>query len=147
MVLALSGKQLAESAHLHVMYRDRYRSGVAIDDLVRELESAGIAIAGDDPWSTLRSALNAAQDRWVHGSDGTWIPIPQKQPVGTELSGRALSDAIYAFVQVRYPIERVFHYEQAKEELLRTGVRIKQERATQLVLEQAEVLSQLWAVA
>ena len=121
----LSGKKLAEAAHLLLMHRDRYRSGIKIDELVKLLESSGIAIAGDDPWSTLRSALNMAQKTWVRGDDATWIPVNEIRPVGTELSGRALSDAVHAFVQERYPKDRVFHYEQAKEALMKTGVRIK----------------------
>jgi hypothetical protein len=121
----LSGKKLAEAAHLLLMHRDRYRSGIEIDELVKLLEASGITIAGDDPWSTLRSALNMAQKTWVRGDNATWIPVNEVRPVGPELSGRALSDAVYAFVQERYPNARVFHYEQAKELLMKTGVRIK----------------------
>ena len=121
----LSGKKLAEAAHLLLMHRDRYRSGIQIEELVKLLEASGISIAGDDPWSTLRSALNMAQKTWVHGDDATWIPVNEVRPVGTELSGRLLSDAVYAFVKERYPNDRVFHYDQAKEALMKTGVRIK----------------------
>jgi hypothetical protein len=31
---------------------------------------------------------------------------------------------VYSFVRERYPNDRVFHYEQAKEALMKTGVRI-----------------------
>jgi hypothetical protein len=120
----LKGAKLAEAAHLRAMARDRYRHGVEIADLVRDLELTGIRIAGDNPEQTLRSALNADQARWVN-RDRTWVPIQEKRPVGTEFSGRALADVIYPFVQERYATDRVFHYETAKEQLLATGVRIK----------------------
>ena len=41
--------------------------------------------------------------------------MEQTRAVGTELSGRILSDAILAHVQGAYPRDRVFHYEVAKE--------------------------------
>lgn len=78
----LSGKKLAESAHLLLRHRDRYRSGIEIDELVKLLEASGIQIAGADPWSTLRSALNMAQNTWVRGDNATWIPVSEVRPVG-----------------------------------------------------------------
>ncbi len=120
----LTGRTLAESAQLHLRRLDPSHRGVAIDDLVRHLEGRGIRIKGDDPWSTLRSALNGAQDLFMN-RDGLWVWTEQTRPVGTELSGRALSDAIPAHVQEAYPRDRVFHYEVAKEQMLAKGVRIK----------------------
>mgnify|MGYP001579931016 CR=1 FL=1 len=52
-----------------------------------------------------------------------WVAIEEIRPVGTELSGRALSGVIYPFVQERYTTDRIFHYETANEALLRTGIR------------------------
>lgn len=121
----LYGRKLAGSAQLHARVRDPLRSGMALDDLVRELESSGIKIKGDDPWTTLRSALNGAQDMWVPSDDSDWRWIETKRAVGTELSGKALADVAYTHVQERYPRDRMFHYEEAKEQLLRKGVRIK----------------------
>ena len=115
-----AGRGRASAAHAPRPLSVRHR-----DELVKLLESSGIVIAGDDPWSTLRSALNMVQKTWVRGDDAKWIPVNEVRPVGTELSGRALSDAIYAFVQERYPNDRVFHYEQVKEAHIKTGVRIK----------------------
>ncbi len=121
----LSGAKLAEAAHLMAVHKDRYRSGSEIVDLVRDLERSGIRIAGDDPSMTLRSALNADQTHWVNRGAGIWSPIDEIRPIGTELSGRALSDVIYPFVREKYAADRVFHYELAKEAMLRSGVRIK----------------------
>jgi hypothetical protein len=121
----LTGRRLAESAHAHARIRDPYRSGMLIEDLVRELESRGVRIAGDDPWSTLRSAVNGAQDLWINQGDGRWTWIDQPVATGLEISGKALAEVIYPHVQERYPSERIFHYEEAKEQLLRKGVRIK----------------------
>lgn len=125
MAEALSGRKLAEAAHLYAIHKDRYRSGVELGDLVRELEASGVHIAGDDPWTTLRSALNGDQTRWVLGDDARWIAVDEVRPVGTEVSGKALGDIVYAHVQERYPRDRMFHYDEAKEQLLRKGVRIK----------------------
>ena len=125
MVEPISGRALAEAAHLHTIHKDRYRSGVEIPDLVRELEASGIRVSGDDPWMTLRSALNGAQDLWVLGEGSHWIAVDAVRAVGTEVSGMALADIVYAHVVERYPRERTFHYEEAKEQLLRKGVRIK----------------------
>jgi len=75
---------------------------------------------GDDPWSTLRSALNGAQDLFTN-RDGLWCWTEQTRAVGTELSGRVLSDAILVHVQGAYPRDRVFHYEVAKEQMLAKG--------------------------
>lgn len=121
---ALAGAKLAEAAHLLARRKDPHRLGMETPDLVRDLEASGIRIAGDDPWTTLRSALNADQAHWLnHG--GPWVAIEEIRPVGTELSGRALSDVIYPFVRELYTKDRAFHYETAKEALLRTGIRIK----------------------
>ncbi len=124
MAEALSGAKLAEAAYLLARPRDQHHQGIELADLVRMIEGSGIRIAGNDPWMTLRSALNADQAHWLV-NDALWVPIEERRAVGTELSGRALSDAIYPFVQERYPSDRVFHYETAKEALLKTGVRIK----------------------
>ncbi len=121
----LSARTLAEAAHLYARSRDPYRSGIHIDDMVRDLEASGVRITGDDPWSTLRTALNGAQDLWINANDAGWRWIERLQAVGTELSGRSLADVVYAHVRERYPDERLFHYEEAKEQLLRKGVRIK----------------------
>lgn len=121
----LSGRRLAEAAHLYLRRRDRYRSGIAVDELVKELEASGIRIGSDDPWSTLRTALNGAQDLFVSASEGRWRWVEEVRPVGTEISGRALAAAAHAFVRERYPRDRVFHYEDAKEQMIRQGVRIK----------------------
>ena len=120
----LKGAKLSEAAHLRAMARDRYRGGVEIPDLVRDLELTGIRIAGENPDQTLRSALNADQARWVN-NDGVWVPISEKRPVGTEISGRPLADVAYSFVVEQYTSDRVFHYERVKEALLAKGVRIK----------------------
>src|SRR3954447_12356108 len=108
---ALSGRKLAEAAHLYTVHKDRFRSGVEIPDLVRDLEASGIRIASDDPSMTLRSALNGAQDLWVLGAESRWIAVDEVRPVGTEISGKALADVVYAHVRERYPRERLFHYE------------------------------------
>ena len=120
----LSGAKLAESAYLIAKRRDAHHTGFEIAELVQLIERSGVRIAGDDPWQTLRSALNGDQHRWLN-HDGMWVPIDEARPVGTEISGRALSDAIYPFVQAQYPSDHVFHYEVAKEALMKTGVRIK----------------------
>jgi hypothetical protein len=124
MAEALKGAKLAESAYLLARPRDPHHQGFELPDIVRMLERSGIQIAGDDPWMTVRSALNADQAHWLN-NDANWIPIEEVRQVGTELSGRALSDAIYPFVQQRYTTDRVFHYETAKEAMLKSGVRIK----------------------
>lgn len=124
MATELGGRQLAESAFIHLRHSDPNRRGILIEDLVRHLESNGIRIKGDDPWSTLRSAMNAAHDLFVY-SDATWSWIEPKLAVGTEVSGKALADLIYVHVQRRYPNERNFHYETAKEQMLKDGVGIK----------------------
>ena len=121
---ALSGTKLAEAAYLLARPRDPHHQGFEIADIVRMAEGSGIRIAGDDPSMTLRSALNADQAHWLN-HDSLWVPIEEIRAVGTEVSGRALSDVIYPFVQERYKGDRVFHYETAKEALLKTGVRIK----------------------
>ena len=120
----LTGRTLAESAQLHLRRLDPSQSGVAIEDLVRHLERSGIRIKGDDPWTTLRSALNGAQDLFTN-RDGLWCWMEQTRAVGTELSGRALSDAILVHVHGAYSRDRVFHYEVAKEQMLAKGVRIR----------------------
>ena len=125
MAEALTGRKLSEAAYLLASHRDLTHSGFEVADLARELELTGVRIAGDDPVMTLRSALNADQARWVNRGDGLWIWILEKRPVGTELSGRALADVIYQFVQSRYTTDRGFHYEIAKDAMLKTGVRIK----------------------
>ncbi len=124
MATELSGRTLAESAYLHLRSSDPDRHGLLIEDLVRHLESNGIRIKGDDPWSVLRSAMNGAHDLF-HYEDATWYWVIPTLAVGTELSGRALGDAIYAHVQQRYPNDRTFHYEVAKEQMLKAGIRIK----------------------
>jgi hypothetical protein len=122
---SLTGRKLAEAAHLYARRRDPHRSGLAIDVMVGELETSNISIAGDDPWSTLRTSLNGAQDIWINANEAGWRWIEEIRPIGGELSGRALSDVVYDHVRGRYPNERTFHYEEAKEQLLRKGVRIK----------------------
>lgn len=124
MAEGLAGAKLAEAAYLLARRRDPHHMGMEIADLARELEGSGIRIAGSDPWTTLRSALNADQAHFLN-HDGRWVAIEEIRPVGTELSGRALSDAIYAFVQGLYVSDRTFHYEVAKEAMLRSGIRIK----------------------
>lgn len=120
----LSGAKLAEAAHLFAITRNRYPNGVAVPDLLRDLELQGIRIVGDDPVSTLRTALNGDQRRWVN-REGSWFAIAATRGVGTELSGRALAEALHAFVSEIYTTDRIFHYETAKERLMREGVRIK----------------------
>jgi hypothetical protein len=94
----LTGRTLAESAQFHLRRLDPSHGGVEIEDLVRHLERSGIRIKGDDLWSTLQSALNGAQDLFIN-RDGLWCWTEQTRAVGTELSGRVLSDAILAHVQ------------------------------------------------
>ena len=120
----LAGASLSEAACLHARRFDRYGQGYEIQDLVRELDATGIRIAGDDPWMTLRTALNGDQMRWL-GRDGRWFAIDERRPIGTEISGKRLAQETYRHVTKAHASDRVFHYERAKESMLRAGVRIR----------------------
>jgi hypothetical protein len=103
-----------------------YPDGIGIQDLESELRMAGVHIEGDDPEVVLRSALNSSQ------THGVWVPVEgylwalgSGLPSKTDgLTGRALADELYRFVEVRWP-SHLFHYEVAREALERTGVKVK----------------------
>jgi hypothetical protein len=127
------------------IYRRRaaaYRGGIRMGEMLEELRRAGCSVAGDDPIITLRSALNGSQKNgvWVRHDGGLWLLGSGESKVASGLSGRALAEALYAFVRVEYP-RRVFHYEEARVRLERTGVDVKGTgTTTRTALERADDL-------
>jgi hypothetical protein len=97
-----------------------------MDEMLVELRRAGCSVAGDDPTMTLRSALNGSQKNgvWVRYDGGLWALGSGESKMESGLSGRALAEALYDFVRVAYP-GHVFHYEEGRVRLERTGVEVK----------------------
>jgi hypothetical protein len=123
----LKGQALAEAAlRVYRLREETYRAGITVDELEREMRLQGIAIASDNNITALRSALNASQAKgtWRLVDAGMWLPGDSIPKGSAGLSGRALADALYGFVRVRYPGHE-FHYEEARVALEKTGVEVK----------------------
>lgn len=123
----LRGRELARQAL--VLFGARaaaYPDGITIDELLRELRLAGHAIEGDDPVVVLRSALNDSQAHgfWAREDGGLWRPGTGTSSKDAGLTGRPLAAALYEFVRLRWP-GGVFHYEDARLALEKTGVKVK----------------------
>ncbi len=123
----LKGQALAETALRVFRLREQtYPSGIAVDDLEREMRLQGVVIASDNDITALRSALNASQAKgtWRLVDAGLWLPGNGISKGSSGLSGKALAAALYDFVRVRYPGHE-FHYEEARVALEKTGVDVK----------------------
>jgi hypothetical protein len=103
-----------------------YPDGIKVRELQHELDLAGHPIDADNAYSVLQSALNASQAHglWARVGGGLWEPGDGISKMTDGLSGRALAEALYAFVKVRYP-GQVFDYEGARLGLEATGVDVK----------------------
>lgn len=122
----LVGRALAVATHRLSEQKDPQRHGAELGDLVRWLEADGLVIGSDDPWMTLRSAINAAHDLFEHCEDATWVWKPETGLLqGVPESGKALADITYAYVVERYPRDRIFHYQEVAVALARRGVNVK----------------------
>jgi hypothetical protein len=110
-----------------------YPDGITIEELHAELRMAGHRIEGDEPNSVLRSALNGSQAHgiWQMVEGGLWGLGNGVSSKLEGLAGRALADALYEFVQRRWPSHR-FHYEEARVQLERSGVKVKGTGSTTL---------------
>lgn len=121
----LGGRDLAFVAHAEAERRDPSRRGLEIPELVRLVETDGRRIRGDDPWLTMRSAVNGAHDLFDLVDEARWVwkrPVP---PPTEALSGKALAEVLHAYVVERYPNDRVVHYEDVAVALDRRGVVVK----------------------
>ena len=128
------GKALAKrAADIYSNRLGAYPEGIAIDELYSELRMAGHPIDGDNPISVLRSALNASQAEgiWVMVDGGLWGLGSGVSSNLEGLSGKALADALYDFVRVRWP-SHLFHYEEARVQLEKTGIKVKGTGSTTL---------------
>jgi hypothetical protein len=103
-----------------------YPDGVKVRELQRELELAGHPVDADNAYSVIASALNASQPHglWARQGGGLWLPGDGVSKMKSGLFGRALAEALHAFVKGRYP-GRVFDYEAARLALEATGVKVK----------------------
>ena len=125
-----AGRVGMELAHASLgVFVDRagaYPHGITIAELIGELQRAGVAIGGNDPSSTLRTALNGSQayGLWLRLDGGLWVEGAGQSKMDSGLSGRALAEALHAYVRDRYPSHE-FHYEVARVGLERTGVEVK----------------------
>ena len=87
---------------------------------------AGVSVDGDNTSRAIADALNASQvdGVWARQDGAVWLPGDGVSRRVQGLSGKALADALYDLVRVRWP-GGSFHYETAGEALRRTGVPIK----------------------
>jgi hypothetical protein len=133
-MVGLTGQALAVEA-LRVFRRveGKYPSGITIEELEYELRVQDVRIESDNYITALRSALNASQKggTWRLVDAGMWLPGNGVSKTDTGLTGKALADALYAFVCDRYP-DHVFHYETARVGLEKTGVPVKGTGSTTL---------------
>ena len=123
----LTGQALAEAAlRVYRLREERYHTGITIDELEHELRLQGVVIDSDNHITALRSSLNASQAKgtWRLAGEGMWLPGDGVVKGASGLSGKALSDAVYAFVRVGYPGHE-FHYEEARVALEKTGVVVR----------------------
>jgi hypothetical protein len=110
-----------------------YPDGIAMEELLAELRMSGLRIDADDPVSVLRSALNSSQAHgvWERLEGGLWRLGDGVSSKVEGLTGRGLADAMYAFVQQRWP-SHLFHYEEARVQLEKTGLKVKGTGSTTL---------------
>ena len=103
-----------------------YHDGIKIRELQRELELAGHPVDADDAYSVIHAALNRSQPHglWARHDGGLWQPGDGVSKMRDGLSGRALAEALHAFVKGRYP-GGVSDYETARLALEVTGVKVK----------------------
>jgi hypothetical protein len=123
----LKGQALAnEALRVYRRVAAKYPSGISAAELLEELRLAGDTIAAPNHRSALASALNQSQARgvWSNMARGLWLPGSGFDKTASGLYGEELADAIYTYVQRRYP-EGVFHYEEAREGLEATGVDVR----------------------
>jgi hypothetical protein len=123
----LTGQELARVAlEVFRLRAGAYPDGIRVGELERELRLAGFPVGGNDPSVRLQSALNASQvlGLWRRVGGGPWVPGSGVSKMDGGLSGRALAEALHAFARETYP-NRVFHYEEIRVRLERTGVQVK----------------------
>ena len=123
----LTGQVLADEAlRVYRLREARYPTGITIDELELELRQQGVRIDSDNHLTALRSALNGSQKRgtWRLADAGMWQPGDGVSKTESGLTGKALAAALYDYVRVRYP-DHVFHYEEVRVGLERTGVEVK----------------------
>ena len=123
----LRGKALARNAlETFQLVQGKYPSGITVPELLEELRHRGRKIAHADERLALQSALNDSQARgvWSRVARGLWLPGNGFDKTASGLYGQDLADAVYPFVQRRYP-NGTFHYEKAREELEATGVDVR----------------------
>ena len=123
----LVGRELARVAREVFDHRAAaYPGGIRTSELEREFRLAGHEVGGSSPDTTLESALNGEQvyGLWHRLGGGLWAPGSGVSKMEGGLSGRRLAEALHAFVRETYP-GHIFHYEEARVRLERTGVEVK----------------------